>query len=112
VKPTSTEQKISGRKDRGQKHAVRGSVLSRRLLEALTQRGENARTLRRLEADYRSELRPKGAVGRLVFDRFWQSILRLILLASLEARGLDPKRTPRVCRLELRRYARASCQCS
>ena len=92
VKPPNTEQKISGRKDRGQKHAVRGSFLSRRLLEALTERGENARMLRRLEADCRSELRPKGALGRLFFDRLWQCILRLILLADLEARGLDPRR--------------------
>ena len=93
VKPPNTEQKISGRKDRGQKHAVRGSVLSRPLLEALTESGENTRTLRRLEADCRSELRPKGALGRLFFDRFWQCVLRLILLARLEARGLDPKRS-------------------
>jgi hypothetical protein len=31
-------------------------------------------------------------LGRLFFDRFWQCILRLILLAHLEARGLDPKK--------------------
>jgi hypothetical protein len=45
-----------------------------------------------LEADYRSELRPKGALGRLYFDRFWQSFLRLILIGRLEARELDSKR--------------------
>ena len=92
AKPPNSVQKSSGRTDRGRAHAMRDSLLSRRLLETLTHYGENLRTLRRLEAGYRSDLRPKGPLGRLFFDRFWLCILRLILLGHLEARGLTPRK--------------------
>ncbi len=92
ARPPNTAQRNGGRTDQGRLHAMRDSVLIRGLLETLTQCGENARKLRRLEAGYRSDLRPKGVWGRLFFDRFWQCVLRLILLGHLEAQGLAPRR--------------------
>jgi hypothetical protein len=78
----------AGRKDRACRHVVRGSVLSRSLIQALERLGENVRTLRRIEVELRATLKPKGALGRLLFDRFWASVLRLIFVARLEEGGL------------------------
>jgi hypothetical protein len=44
-----------------------------------------------MESDLRAALKPKGALGQLLFDRFWASVLRLILIARLEADGLSQK---------------------
>ena len=54
------------------------------VLDALVQAGEDRRTLRRLERQYRAALRPIGPFGNLFFDRFWSSYLRLILIGRLE----------------------------
>ncbi len=81
------------RKDRGRRHAVRGSVLSRSLIQALEERGENIRTLKKIETELRAVLKPEGALGRLFFDRFWVSVLRLILVGRLEAEGLASQGT-------------------
>jgi hypothetical protein len=70
---------------------VRGSILSRRLLRILEQRGENVRALRRMESGLRAALKPKGPLGQLLFDRLWASYLRLILVAHLEEAGLAPQ---------------------
>jgi len=78
------------RTDRARLHGVRHSVLSRSLQEALVRRGENARTLRRIKQELRSELKPRQPYGGLVFDRFWSSVLRLILVGHLEAEGIVP----------------------
>jgi hypothetical protein len=37
-----------------------------------------------MERDLRAALKPKGALGQLLFDRFWASLLRLILIARME----------------------------
>ena len=86
------KHKNGGRKDRGRLHAVRDSVLTRGLMEILTRYGENLRKLRRMEAELRTALKPEGPLGSLLFGRFWQCVLRLILLGHLEARGLTPSR--------------------
>jgi hypothetical protein len=78
----------AGRTDRGSRHVVGGAVLSRSLLHALEKRGENIRSLRKMEKELRTTLKPEGALGRLFFDRFWSSVLRLILVARLEESGL------------------------
>src|ERR1700686_1856811 len=46
-----------------------------------------------MESELRATLKPQGALGRLFFDRFWASILRLILVARLEEGGLAPQGT-------------------
>jgi hypothetical protein len=79
------------RADRVRLHVVRHSVLSRSLLEGLVRHGENIRTLRGIEKELRSALKPTGAIGRLFFDRFWSSVLRLILVARLEGEGIVPR---------------------
>ena len=81
-------KEASERKDRGRRHAVRGSVLSRSLIQTLERLGENVRALRKIESELRATLKPRGALGRLFFDRFWASVLRLILIARLEEGGL------------------------
>src|SRR4029077_2416608 len=91
--PESLRKEASGRKDRGCRHAVRGSVLSRSLIQTLERLGENVRALKSIEAELRATLKPRGALGRLFFDRFWASILRLILAARLEEGGLAPQGT-------------------
>ncbi len=87
----SPRKKSSGRKDRGRRHVVRGSVLSRSLIQTLERLGENVRALKRMESELRATLKPLGALGRLIFDRFWASILRLILVSRLEENGLAPQ---------------------
>ena len=87
-----TGQRHGGRTDQGRLHAVRDSVLSRGLLETLTRYGENPRKLRRMEAELRAVLKPKGPLGNLLFGRFWSCVLRLILVARLEEIGLAPRR--------------------
>ena len=79
------------RKDFGQSHRVQHGILSREVLGTLTQLGENPKTYRRLERQFRKALQPKGTFGRLFFDRFWSSYLRLMLIARLEARLLRPR---------------------
>jgi hypothetical protein len=87
----SLAKEASGRKDRGCRHVVHSSVLSRSLIQTLERRGENVRALRKIESELRAALKPQGALGRLLFDRFWASVLRLILVARLEEDGLAPQ---------------------
>jgi hypothetical protein len=87
----SLAKEASGRKDRGCRHVVHGSVLSRSLIQTLERRGESVRALRKMESELRAALKPQGALGRLLFDRFWASALRLILVARLEEDGLAPQ---------------------
>jgi hypothetical protein len=63
---------------------VRHGILSREALDALVQTGEDRRTLRRLERQYRAALRPIGPFGNLFFDQFWSSYLKLILSSRLQ----------------------------
>jgi hypothetical protein len=87
----SRAKEAAGRKDRGRRHAMRGSVLSRSLIHTLERHGENVRALRKIERELLAALKPRGALGRLLFDRFWASILRLILAARLEESALAPQ---------------------
>lgn len=73
------------RKDTGRLHAVRHGALSRYPLEALRHLGDDPKALRRMERRFRAELKPQGAVGELVFDRFWSSYLRCLVAARTEA---------------------------
>jgi hypothetical protein len=72
------------RTDSGKLHRVRHGILSREALDALVGIGVDRRTLRRLERQYRTALRPTGPFGNLFFDRFWSSYLKLILVGRLE----------------------------
>ena len=74
------------RKDSGKLHRAKHGILSREALDALVQAGEDKKTLRRLERQYRAALRPIGPFGSLFFDRFWASYLRLLLTGRLETR--------------------------
>lgn len=78
------KQRKSCRTDSGKLHRVRHGVLSREILDALVQLGEDRRTFRRLEKQYRAALQPIGPLGNMFFDRFWSSYLRLILSGRLE----------------------------
>jgi hypothetical protein len=72
------------RTDSGKLHRVRHGILSREALDALVQVGEDRKTFRRLERQYRAALRPIGPFGNLFFDRFWSSYLKLNLVGRLE----------------------------
>jgi hypothetical protein len=74
------------RTDSGKLHRVKHGILSREALDSLVKAGEDRRTLRRLERQYRAALRPIGPFGDLFFDRFWASYLRLLLSGRLETR--------------------------
>jgi hypothetical protein len=78
------------RADRGHLHATRHGVLSRCPLEALQKLGEDIRKIRRLERRYRESLKPVGAIGLMVFDRFWSSYTRLLLAARIETSLIVP----------------------
>jgi len=73
------------RKDRGRLHAVRHGALARYPLEALRHLGEDGKALRRLEQRFRAELKPRGIIADLLFDRFWSAYLRCLLAARVEA---------------------------
>lgn len=79
-----TKPRKSIRTDSGKLHRVRHGILSREVLDALVQVGEDRRTFRRLERQYRTALQPMGPFGNMFFDRFWSSYLRLILISRLE----------------------------
>jgi len=83
VDPKTT--KCRRRKDSGRVHAIQHGVLSRNALATLVQLGENSRSLRRLERQFRATFQPRGPLGRLFFDRFWSSYLRLMLVTRMEA---------------------------
>jgi hypothetical protein len=97
VVPTDHSRKPS-RADSGKLYRIRHGILSRKLLNVLVQMGEDRRTLRRLEKQFRVALRPIGTMGNLFFDRFWSSYMRLMLICRVEARfiqgHLSNKTTP------------------
>ena len=74
------------RTDSGTVHRVRHGIQGREALNALVQQGEDRKTFRRLERQYRVALRPIGPFGDLFFDRFWSSYLKLILVGRLETK--------------------------
>ena len=88
---TFKQGELPRRKDLGQPHRVQHGVLSREVLAALTQRGGNPKTYRRLERQFRAALRPSAPWGNVFFDRFWACYLRLMLIGRLEAELLNSK---------------------
>ena len=89
--PTFKQGALPRRKDLGRPHRVQRGVLSREVLATLTQRGENPKTYRRLERQFRAALRPSAPWGDLFFDRFWACYLHLMLIGRLEAELLNSK---------------------
>ncbi len=85
---TEDRKKTKKRQDHGRMHAVRNSLLTRGLLNALRGHGQNMRQLRETERALRNALRPSGPLGDLFFDKFWASVLRLILCSQLESAAL------------------------
>jgi len=90
-KPPAGQGESARRKDSGQPHRVHHGVLSREVLAALARLGENPKTYRRLERQFRAALRPSAPWGNLFFDRFWASYLRLMLIGRLEIQLLGSK---------------------
>ena len=78
------ESRKACRTDSGKLHRVRHGIRSREALDALVLLGEDRRTFRRLERQYRAALRPIGPFGSLFFDQFWSSYLKLILSSRLQ----------------------------
>jgi hypothetical protein len=72
------------RKDKGKMHRCRHGVLSRCVVEALSHLGECPRTLRRLEREFRAALKVQDPLGDLIFDYWWASALRVMLIGRLE----------------------------
>ena len=87
------EPRRACRTDLGKLHRMRHGILSREALDALVQAGEDRKTFRRLERQYRAALRPVVPFGNLFFDRFWASYLRLLLIGRLETRLIEGNST-------------------
>ncbi len=87
----SKQGELRRRKDSGKIHRVEHGILSREILVALTQLGEEPKTYRRLERQFRTALKPAPPWGNLFFDRFWASYLRLMLVGRLEAKLVGSK---------------------
>jgi len=83
------------RRDTGRTHVTRCGLLSRDIVRALVRGGENVRTIRRYEKQFRAFFKPEGPLGEYFFDRWWSCYLRLHLLASLEAERLRPTKSHR-----------------
>jgi hypothetical protein len=81
----SDQHEPKKRKDRGRLHSARNSLLCRGLLETLQRNGQNIKPLRAMEKALRDTLLPTGPLAELFFDKFWASVLRLILTAQLES---------------------------
>jgi hypothetical protein len=73
------------RKDKGKVHRCRHGVLAGSVVEALSHLGEHPKTIRRLEKKFRAALKVEGILGDLVFDYWWSSALRVMLIGRLEA---------------------------
>jgi hypothetical protein len=56
----------------------------------LARKGENIRDICRQERRLRAELRPPGALGKILFDRLWSSYLCCLLIDRTEAELLSP----------------------
>jgi hypothetical protein len=78
-------RKSRSRSDRGKIHVVRHAALSKHPLECLRSLGEDTRALRSMERELWEELKPAGAIGKVLFDHFWTSHLRCLLVARMEA---------------------------
>jgi hypothetical protein len=72
------------RKDKTQSATTRHGVLSSHPREALIKAGANRRELQRIERSLREELRPKGIIGQILFDRLLSCLWRCSLIALKE----------------------------
>lgn len=99
------QRKVAPRKDSGKLHRVQHGLLSREILTMLIRLGENPKTYRRLERQFRAALRPSPPWGSLLFDRFWSSYLRLMVIGCVEAKLLAGKSTSDVPAPSLLRLA-------
>jgi hypothetical protein len=79
------------RTDSYQLHRVHHGILSREVLAALAHLGEEPKTYRRLERQFRAALHPSPPWGDLFFDRLWSSFLRLMLIGRMETRLLSAR---------------------
>jgi hypothetical protein len=79
------------RKDKNRLHATHHGILSRHPLQALILNGENIRELRRTKRLLHNELRPRGVLGEILFDRAWSSYLRCTLISRSEANIFAPE---------------------
>lgn len=79
----------SVRKDAGRLHCTRHGILSKNSFQALVNLGENPRTLRQIERGFREEVRPRGPVANMLFDRMFCAYLSSVLAKKLEARALS-----------------------
>ena len=86
-KPQTTGR---ARKDKRGLHTMRHAMLTRYPLQALARLGENVRHLRKIEREFRAELKPVGMVGQMLFDRMFSAYLRCLLAARAEAIALIP----------------------
>jgi hypothetical protein len=78
------------RGDKGKLHRRRNGLLSKHPLQVLARKGENIRDICHQERELRAELRPQGALGKILFDRLWSSYLRCLLIDRTEAELLSP----------------------
>jgi hypothetical protein len=73
------------RTDKGKLHRRRNGLLSKHPLQALARRGENIREICKQERSLSQLLQPPGPLGKILFDRFWSSFLRCLLIDCVEA---------------------------
>lgn len=104
----SDPQEPKKRKDRGRLHSTRNSLLCRGLLETLQRNGQNLKPLRAMEKALRDTLLPTGPLAELFFDKFWASVLRLILTAQLENLAMRPSEADVSCASRLPQLYRRS----
>jgi len=83
--PQRATRATRARTDNARLHTRHHGVLSRYPLQALRDRGENLRELRKIEKMLRTELQPKMMLGEILFDRAWSSYLRCLLIGRTEA---------------------------
>lgn len=72
------------RKDKNRLHAPKHRILSRNLLQALADRGENIREWQRTIRAYHAELQIQDQIGELIFDRMCCSLMRCTLVTHAE----------------------------
>ena len=101
--PKRPSRAKGARTDRSRVHVRNHGVLSRNPLQTLIDRGGNLRELRKIEKMLRDELKPKGILGDILFDRVWSSYLRCLLIGRAEASlfsGIDEQDSDRMPQLK------------
>lgn len=83
------------RRDKGAVHTTHCGWLSLDIERALVRSGESPRNLRRYKRKFRAAFKPRGTLGELIFERWWTSHCRQVLIARLEAKLLVPDHSHR-----------------